>query len=111
VLLNLAEARARVNGVDAQAIKLLNAIRGRSDASTVFTAGSFASGAALVDAILQERNIELLGEGFRNTDLVRLGLTISAKAGGAPAIPASDPRYIWPIPNNELLYNKLATPN
>ena len=111
VLLNLAEARARVNGVDAQAIALLNAIRGRSDASTVFTAGSFASGTSLVDAILQERNIELLGEGLRNTDLVRLGLTIPAKSGGAPAVPASDPRYIWPIPNNELLYNKLATPN
>jgi hypothetical protein len=111
VLLNLAEAKARVNGVDAQAIALLNAIRGRSDASTVFTAGSFASGTALVDAILQERNIELLGEGFKNTDLVRLGLTIPAKAGGAPAVAPSSANYIWPIPNTELLYNKLATPN
>ncbi|WP_374951404.1 RagB/SusD family nutrient uptake outer membrane protein [Mucilaginibacter sp.] len=111
VLLNLAEARARVNGVDAQAIALLNAIRGRSDASTVFTAAGFANGQALVNAILQERNIELLGEGFRNTDLVRLGLTIPAKAGGAPAVAPTSSNYIWPIPSGELLYNKLATPN
>lgn len=111
VLLNLAEARARLNGLDVQALALLNAIRSRSDATTVFTAASVGSGAGLVDAILQERNIELLGEGFRNTDLVRLGLTIPAKAGGAPAVAPSSANYIWPIPNNELLYNKLATPN
>lgn len=111
VLLNLAEARARSKGVDAQAIALLNAVRGRSDASTVYTAANFVNGDALASSILQERNIELLGEGLRNIDLVRLGLTIPTKPGGAPAIPATDSRYIWPIPNNELLYNSLATQN
>jgi hypothetical protein len=112
VLLNLAEARARTAGVDAQAIALLNAIRGRSDNTTVFTAANFADGTALANAILQERNIELLGEGFRNIDLVRLGLIIPAKGGtAAPAVPANDSKYIWPIPSNELLYNSLMTPN
>ncbi|WP_342646601.1 RagB/SusD family nutrient uptake outer membrane protein [Mucilaginibacter sp. CSA2-8R] len=116
VLLNLAEARARTQGVDAQAIALLNAVRGRSDASTVFTAGSFANSTALVNAILQERNIEFLGEGLRNTDLMRTLQTIPAKISTngtvlVQAIPPSDPRYIWPISNSELLNNKLITNN
>jgi hypothetical protein len=112
VILNLAEARARTQGVDAQAIALLNAIRTRSDANTVYTTSSFASGTELANAILQERNIEFLGEGLRTSDLLRLGLTLPSKGGSAaPAIPSTDSRYIWPIPNNELLYNKLITPN
>lgn len=111
VLLNLAEARARVNGIDAQAIALLNAVRGRSDASTVFTAGGFASGTALVSTILQERNIEFLGEGLRNIDLMRTLQAIPAKGTVVASIPTTDPRYIWPISGNELLYNNLMTNN
>lgn len=111
VLLNLAEARVRsTNTVDAQAISLLNAVRGRSDATTIFTAAGFANSGALADAIFEERNIELLGEGFRNADLMRLMLTIPAK-GSVGAIPNTDPRYIWPMSGDELLYNKLVTPN
>ncbi|MES2275692.1 MAG: RagB/SusD family nutrient uptake outer membrane protein [Bacteroidota bacterium] len=111
VLLNLAEARVRsTNTVDAQAIALLNAIRGRSDATTVFTVAGFANSTALADAIFQERNIELLGEGFRNADLMRLMLPIPGK-GLLGAIPNTDPRYIWPMSGDELLYNKLMTPN
>jgi hypothetical protein len=110
VLLNLAEARARLNGVDAQAIALLNAVRGRSDASTVFTSESFSNGTALVNTILQERNIEFLGEGLRNIDLMRTLSDIPAK-GTVPAVPTTDPRYIWPISGEELLYNSLITGN
>lgn len=110
VILNLAEARARVNGVDPQAIALLNAIRGRSDASTVFTSANFNNGAALVNAIMQERNIEFLGEGLRNIDLMRTLSDIPAK-GTVPAVPTTDPRYIWPISGEELLYNSLITDN
>lgn len=110
VLLNLAEARARLNGMDTQAIALLNAVRGRSDASTVFTSTSLISGTALVNAILQERNIEFLGEGLRNIDLMRTLQDIPAK-GTVPAVPTSDPRYIWPISGEELLYNSLITDN
>lgn len=110
VILNLAEARARVNGVDPQAIALLNAIRGRSDASTVFTSANFNNGAALVKAIMQERNIEFLGEGLRNIDLMRTLSDIPAK-GTVPAVPTTDPRYIWPISGEELLYNSLITDN
>lgn len=111
VLLNLAEARVRsTNTVDAQAIALLNAIRGRSDASTVFTAADFANADALANAILTERRIEFLGEGLAGTDLTRLGLPLPAKPGVA-AIPATAQQYIWPISSTELLLNPLCTDN
>jgi hypothetical protein len=110
VLLNLAEARARVSGIDPQAIALLNAVRGRSDASTVFTAAGFGTGTDLLNAILQERNIEFLGEGLRNIDLMRTLQPIPAK-GTVPAVPTTDPKYIWPISGDELLYNSLMTNN
>lgn len=107
VLLNLAEALARTNGVDARAILLLNAVRGRSDAATVLAP---ATQAALIDAILTERRIELLGEGFRSRDRMRLLLPFQAK-GTAPAVGTSDPQYLWPIPLSELLVNKVIDQN
>ncbi|MBS1509740.1 MAG: RagB/SusD family nutrient uptake outer membrane protein [Bacteroidetes bacterium] len=111
VLLNLAEAKVRTtNAVDAQAIALLNAVRGRSDASTVFTAANFATPADLINAILKERRIEFLGEGLRNTDLLRLLQTIPAK-GTAQAKQPSDVGYIWPISSVELSLNTLCTDN
>lgn len=111
VLLNLAEARVRsTNTVDAQAIALLNAVRGRSDASTVFTAGDFANADALANAILTERRIEFLGEGLAGTDLTRLGLPLPAKPG-VSAIAATAQQYIWPISSTELLLNPLCVDN
>ncbi|HEY0244569.1 MAG TPA: RagB/SusD family nutrient uptake outer membrane protein [Mucilaginibacter sp.] len=106
VILNLAEARARLTPLDPQAIALLNAIRGRSDASTVYTTASFASGDDLIAAIMQERNIELLGEGFKWADLWRLDQPIPAK-GSVKAVAPTDPNYIWPMSGNEQQYNKL----
>ncbi|HMK27311.1 MAG TPA: RagB/SusD family nutrient uptake outer membrane protein, partial [Chitinophagaceae bacterium] len=70
VLLNLAEARVRsLNTIDLQAIALLNAVRSRSDATTIFTVASFATAADLINAIMNERRIEFLGEGLRINDL------------------------------------------
>ena len=111
VLLNLAEAKVRSTGtVDAQSVALLNAIRGRSDASTVFKASDFANADALADAIVNERRIEFLGEGLRGTDLTRLGLPLPAKPGVA-AVSATAQQYIWPISSTELLLNKLCVDN
>lgn len=108
VLLNLAEARARsTNSLDAQAIALLNAVRQRSDATTTFTAAGFTNGVSdLTAAILQERNIEFLGEGLRWNDLWRLQLPIPAK-GGVTAVPVNSISYIWPMSGNEQQYNSL----
>jgi len=111
VLLNLAEARARSsNSVDPQAVALLNAVRNRSDASTTYTVASFANVNALISAILEERNIEFLGEGLRNNDLVRLQLAIPAK-GSAPQKNPGDQGYIWPISQTELNLNTLCVDN
>jgi hypothetical protein len=41
---------------------------------------------------------------------MRLGQDFAAK-GGVPAVSVNANEYIWPIPQNELLYNKLATQN
>jgi len=111
VLLNLAEAKVRVSStVDAQAVALLNAVRNRSDAATIFTVASFATSTDLINAILKERRIEFLGEGLRNGDLLRLLQTIPAK-GTAQAKTPADVGYIWPIPSSELSLNKLAVDN
>ncbi|HUR10873.1 MAG TPA: RagB/SusD family nutrient uptake outer membrane protein [Flavitalea sp.] len=111
VLLNLAEAIARTTGgVDARAVALLNAVRQRSDPATTFTVASFATNSALIDAILKERRMELLGEGVRSMDILRLGIPIPAK-GGVQAVPPDSKAYVWPIPQDELLYNNLMTTN
>lgn len=108
VLLNLAEALARQNaGVDARAVALLNAVRQRSDATTTFAP---ATQTDLINLILNERNIELLGEGHRSIDLQRLGLPFPAK-GTLPQILPTAQNYVWPIPATELLYNPLAVQN
>jgi hypothetical protein len=107
VLLNLAEALARINGLDSRAVALLNAVRQRSDPGITLAP---ASQQALIDAILLERRIELLGESLRSRDLARLGLTMPAK-GAAPAVAPTAAQYIWPIPVSELLANKAVIQN
>lgn len=116
VLLNRAEALVKAGGsVTQEAVNLLNAVRTRSFATGAYTLGSFASANAFNDAVLLERNMEFLGEGIRNMDLMRLGLTIPAKNGGSigsvSAIDPGSPSYIWPIPANEMALNTLMTPN
>lgn len=104
VLLNLAEARARsTNSVDAQAVALLNAVHGRSDAATVYVPASVDE---LINTILTERRIEFLGEGLRNNDLMRLVQNIPAKGSAPGKVPGAD-GYIWPISSEELSLNKL----
>lgn len=108
-LLNYAEAAART-GDSPKAIELLKMIRNRSDAAYVFPSSATDTPDELIKTILTERRIELLGEGFRSFDLLRLGMTIPAK-GTVNAITPSQAEYIWPIPNSEMLSNKLMTQN
>jgi len=111
VMLNLAEARARTAGsADSQALALLNAVRGRSNPNGVYTAGTFTTTDAFVNAILLERRIEFLGEGIRNIDIMRLNATIPGK-GSVPAIAPSNTIYVWPIPSTELATNNLMVRN
>jgi hypothetical protein len=115
VLLNRSEAIVRAGGTVTQAaVDLLNAVRIRSFATGAYTLASFATPASFYDAVLLERNMEFLGEGMRNLDLMRLGLSIPAKStsmGNVGVIPSTSTSYIWPMPANELGMNKLLTPN
>ncbi len=116
VLLNRAEALVRQGGTVTQAaVDLLNAVRTRSYPAGAYTLGSFANAAAFYDAVLLERNIEFLGEGLRNLDVMRLNLTIPAKDGGSfgkvAEVAPTSPSYFWPTPDSELSYNKALTPN
>lgn len=111
VMLNLAEALARNaagTSVDARALTILNAIRKRSDPT--ITDFAPATKDELVALILKERRIELLGEGFRTSDISRIGATFPAKGGVGAVAPTTD-QYIWPISIAELLVNKTCQPN
>lgn len=111
VLLNLAEAKVRAsNAVDAQAIALLNAVHGRSDAAKVFTAADFPTAADFLTAVDNERRMEFMGEGHRTRDITRLLKPFPAH-GGAPAKALNDVGYIWPIPAAELSLNPAMTDN
>jgi hypothetical protein len=108
VLLNTAEALARqATGIDARALAILNTVRQRSDATTTFAP---ATKTELINLILNERRIELLGEGHRMWDIQRQGLSFPAK-GSAPSVAPTAQNYVWPIPASELLYNSLAVQN
>ena len=111
VLLNLAEATVVTDPV--RSIALLNAVRQRSNPGYVFPATDLLP-ANLKNTILTERRIELLGEGFRSPDVMRLGAGFVAKSGSqgtAPAIPFNTAGYIWPISANEVQNNKLIVQN
>lgn len=102
VLLNLAEAEAESEGGSLErSLALLEAVRKRSDAGFTFPT---LSRAELIQAILTERRIELLGEGFRAPDIRRRLLPMESIGAGA-SIPVTDERYTFPIPTGEVQTN------
>jgi hypothetical protein len=76
VILMLAEVKAELG--EADAITLVNQIRERAFGSAKYDYAAL-SGQALKDAVLQERKLELIGEGTRRWDLIRSG-TFSERA-------------------------------
>ncbi len=78
VNLMLAEADA-VLGADAEAQELVNEIRARAFGDSDHSISS--TGDQLVEDVLEERKLELLGEGTRRWDLIRNGL-LSKRAVG-----------------------------
>ncbi len=109
VLLNYAEALAEL-GQLGLATALLEAVHGRSGPSYTFPAAATATSAALVQTILTERRIELLGEGFRSNDITRRVLSFPEKIGPSFSTNSVAPtanNYIWPMSNDELINNNL----
>jgi hypothetical protein len=109
VLLNYAEAATRTGDLTL-ATNLLKAVRNRSDATYSFPASALTTETALVSTIWKERRIELLGEGFRTNDIVRNLQPFPAKSSSsnsAPAVTPAQDNYIYPLPNVEIITNKL----
>jgi hypothetical protein len=113
ILLNYAEAAANTDDLNT-ATALLKAVRNRSDPTYVFPETDIDTKTALLNTIMIERRIELLGEGFRLMDLQRKLQTLPSKIGSigtAPLVLITSSNYIWPIPSGEISTNKLMVPN
>ncbi|MEC7782198.1 MAG: RagB/SusD family nutrient uptake outer membrane protein [Bacteroidota bacterium] len=96
VLLMAAEAHNRkVNANDALAREYLNRVRRRAFGDTDHDIA--ASGATLTDFILEERRLELVGEGHRFFDLVRTGRAAQNIPGFTP-----NKNELFPIPTIEI---------
>lgn len=106
LLLMRAEAKQRTN--DATALNDLNLLRTNRNVAT-----GNETGTALLDAILLQRRVELLGEGHRWFDLRRTTKTIVRNecgvAGGSCAsnctISSTSRSWTFPIPFNEIKVN------
>lgn len=131
IVLSAAEANARLGNLD-QAVALLNQIRDRALPAGVasFTVGSLGSQDQIISAILQERRIELLGEGKRWSDIHRLSgegrlpgippkattrsiTSIDYYTGELPiptshSLPYGNHLFVWPIPLQEIQNNSSA---
>lgn len=90
-----AEGLARTGDDEDQAEDYLNVVRERAGASTIS-----ASGQDLIDAIIEERRIELAFEGDRRHDIVRLGEDLVSSTTTAP-----EEQKIFPIPSREIDVN------
>jgi hypothetical protein len=109
-----AEAYARKAAPDVAAGAAdLNALRAQRIVG--YTDETFTSASALLDAVILERYKELCFEGFRFYDLKRLGLPLQrSSTDAAPAwqsLDANSFRFVFPIPNSEMLVNKQMVQN
>lgn len=118
VYLNLAEAYLE-SGNTTGASSMLQSLREARIPG--YTQGSYSS-QELRQQIKNERQRELIGEGFRLWDLKRWGDPVVRGAAQSSDImynhssvtgqiaPANDPRFVWPIPQTELDSNPNMAP-
>lgn len=133
VILNMAEAYGRKNDLP-NALINLNKVRDRSlnnPTTQSYNSAALSTKLAMVNAILKERRIEFLMEGRRWADIHRLqgddiapinGIPAKVANGNPPAsdftlgtpyagpfgvaaVPSSDYRFLWPIPQLETANN------
>ncbi|MCR4843751.1 MAG: RagB/SusD family nutrient uptake outer membrane protein, partial [Bacteroidales bacterium] len=94
-----AECEARTGGNAKAVLNALQAARGATP-----TDGS-------LENVLKERRKELYGEGFRLQDIKRTHQALDRTKdqehwASVKTLPADSPRFMLPIPQNEMLYNK-----
>jgi tetratricopeptide (TPR) repeat protein len=112
--LNRAEAMAKL-GRDGEAIDDLNVIRSRAGLSgdALYSSGNLHGYATLLDAVLDERRLELYTEGHRTFDVFRNNRTLNRSYPGVhlaegettQIIEPTNPRIIYFIPQDEMLAN------
>lgn len=103
VLLIRAEARAK-NGNEAGAIEDINTLRASRGLDDI---NNNTSGNALINAILQERRVELALEGHRWYDLKRLGRDIPKPAAAEnDKVQYTSPLILSPIPFDQVRLNE-----
>ena len=106
VLLIAAEAKARSNN-EAGARTDINRLRANRGLPA-----TTATGAALINLIMNERRVELVLEGHRFFDFKRLGLPVPKAADhGVPNLAANDFRMLADINNDYLSINELIEQN
>ncbi|VXB99050.1 RagB/SusD family nutrient uptake outer membrane protein [Flavobacterium sp. 9AF] len=98
VLLMAAEAFNRGGIDDAKARTYLNMVRRRAFGDTNHDIS--ASGAALTDFILDERRLELVGEGHRFFDLVRTNRAVGTISGFT-----ANKNEVFPVPFEEIQFS------
>jgi len=106
--LNLAECYAQSNRA-ADARTALTDVRRRSIpvAADLLDISSL-SGAALLEAITDEKRLEFIGEGMRGIEIIRKGENfIKLSASPAVNVAPTSSFYTWPIPDNERVNNSL----
>jgi hypothetical protein len=115
MILTQAEALARLNGVNQKSIDLLNQIRERAfrvkggpESLIDYTRADFATKQDLINAILNERFVELAYEGHRKADLQRTKRDVGI---GDRALPYNSPKLVFPIPITQIDANKNINQN
>jgi hypothetical protein len=105
IYLNRAEALAELNGVNAESLQIINTLRTRAGLPS-FVTGDFASPAAFINTILDERRKELAFEGHRRNDLLRKGRNLRPIGDTNFAAAAFGQNLtIFPIPQREMDLN------
>lgn len=110
IYLNRAEALAELNGINNESLTLVNGIRTRAGLPA-WTATTFATKAAFITAILEERRKELCFEGHRRMDLLRKGLPLRTTGPTASLAVFGGPKTVLPLPQREIDLNKNLVQN
>jgi tetratricopeptide (TPR) repeat protein len=115
VYLNRAEAYAH-KGENQKALDDVNTIRARAGLAVEkqYTTSDLLGKASVLEAVLDERRMELAFEGHRCTDLYRNKLNMDRNFPGVQEqviVSWNDDRNIFYIPQDEMLANKLISQN